>query len=177
MAKKLRKTLGDVNAESVTTLMALIDTQSRDTIRAWCLDYTEARFLPLYERRIAGDDRPRRALEAARSYMAGEVKFPAVKEIILKECHQAARELDDDPTSQAAARACGQGASVVHTLSHALGLYFYGAAAIAYERIGLEASREEYDAIAEEVIADMTEALRSVAVEGEPNPAKIKWYC
>ena len=177
MARKLRKMLGDVNAPCVADLMALIDTQSKDTIRAWTMDYVEERFLPLYERRIPGDDRPRRAMGAARRYVAGEVKFPVVKDLILNECHQAARELDGDPASQAAARAIGQGAAVVHTLSHSLGLLWYGAAAIAYDRLGLEASAEEYNAVAEELCTDLIASLQAVAVADEPNPAKIKWYC
>ena len=37
MPKKLRKTLGDVNASSVIALRALIDTQSKETIIEWCL--------------------------------------------------------------------------------------------------------------------------------------------
>jgi len=37
MPKKLRKMLGDVNSLSVVSLRNLIDTQSKDTIRKWCL--------------------------------------------------------------------------------------------------------------------------------------------
>lgn len=177
MAKKLRKMLGDANAPSTAALMRLIETQSKATICSWCIGYAETSILPIFERRCPNDDRPRNALNAARAYLDGSVKFPVVKQIILNECHAAARELDGDPAAQAAARACGQGSAVVHTLSHALGIYFYGAAAIAYDRIGTDADAQAYRAIAEEVCADMTAALRSVAVEGEPNPAKIKWTC
>jgi len=67
--------------------------------------------------------------------------------------------------------------AVVHTLTHSLGLYFYAAAAVAYDRIGLEATEEEYVEIAEEVCNDYTNALRAIAVEDEPNPAKLKWNC
>ncbi len=177
MAKKLRKMLGDANGPGTVRLMRLIDTQSKATICGWCMDYAEAHFLPIFERRCPGDERPRRALTAARDYLNGDVKFPVVKQLILNECHAAARELDADPAAQAAARVVGQAAAVVHTLSHSLGLYFYGAAAVAYDRIGLEASAEAYAAIADEVCADVTAALEAVAVENEPNPAKIKWYC
>ena len=79
--------------------------------------------------------------------------------------------------AQAAARACGQASAVVHTLSHSIGLYFYGAAAIAYDRVGLNEDAEVYNRIAEEVCAEMTVALQAVAVEDEPNPAQIKWSC
>ncbi|MCQ1531765.1 putative immunity protein [Lutispora saccharofermentans] len=175
MAKKIRKMLGDVNAPEVAALMRLIDTQSKATICKWCMDYAEAHILPIFERRRPGDGRPRNALNAARDYLDGKVKFPVVKNIILNECHAAARELDSDPAAQAAARACGQSSAVVHTLSHSLGLYFYGAAAVAYDRVGTDETAEVYDRIAKEVCADITAALRTIAVENEPNPAKIKW--
>lgn len=177
MAKKPRKMLGDVNAPSTAVFKRLMETQSKAAICSWCIGYAETSILPIFERRRPNDDRPRNALNAARGYLGGKVKFPVVKHIILNECHAAARELDADPAAQAAARACGQGASVVHTLSHAIGIYFYGAAAVAYDRVGPGAAAGVYDAIAEEVCADMTASLRAIAVEDEPNPAKIKWTC
>ncbi len=173
----LRKMLGDVNAPSVLALKDLIDTQSKDTIRAWCLNYAERKLLPIFEKHCPGDNRPRNAVNAARDYLDGRVKFPVVKDIILNQCHAAARELDANPAAQAAARAVGQGAAVVHTLTHSLGLYFYAAAAVAYDRVGLCAADGVYAEIAEEICSDYTNALRAVAVENEPNPAKLKWYC
>jgi len=177
MPKKLRKMLGDVNAPSCVALRELIDTQSKDTIRKWCLQYAEDKILPIFEKHCPGDNRPRSAVNAAHDYLEGKVKFPVVKNIILNECHQAARELDANPVAQAAARAVGQGSAVVHTLTHSLGLYFYAAATVAYDRVGLEASEDVYAQIAEEVCLDYTNALRVVAVEDEPNPAKLKWNC
>jgi hypothetical protein len=176
MAKK-RKMLGNVNAESTVTLRELIDTQSKDTIRKWCLNYAENKILPIFEKYCPGDERPRNAIKAAHDYINGKIKFPAVKNIILNECHAAARELEANQVAQAAARAVGQGTAVVHTLTHSLGLFFYAAAAVAYDRAGLEAPDDVYDKIAEEVCLDYTDALRSVAVENEPNPAKLKWNC
>jgi hypothetical protein len=176
MAKK-RKMLGDVNAQSTVALRELIDTQSKDTIRKWCLDYAENKILPIFEKYCPGDGRPRSAIKAAHDYIGGKVKFPVAKNIILNECHAAACELEASPAAQAAARAIGQGTAVVHTLTHSLGLYFYAAAAVAYDSAGLEAADDEYEKIAEEVCLDYTDALRSVAVENEPNPAKLKWNC
>ena len=169
--------LGDVNTPSCVALRELIDTQSKDTIRKWCLGYAENKILPIFEKHCSDDDRPRKAVNAAHDYLNGKVKFPVVKNIILNECHAAARELDNDPVAQAAARAVGQGSAVVHTLTHSLGLFFYAAAAVAYDRVGLEASDEVYAEIAEEVCLDYTAALRAVAVADEPNPAKLKWNC
>ena len=177
MPKKPRKTLGNVNAPSCVALRELIDTQSKDTIRKWCLDYANEKMLPLFEKYCPGDERPRNAVYVAYDYIDGKVKFPAVKSIILSECHAAARELDDNPVAQAAARAVGQGAAVVHALTHSLGLYFYAAAAVAYDRVGINASEEEYTAIAEEICLDYTASLQNVAIKDEPNPAKLKWNC
>ena len=169
--------LGDVNAPSCVALRELIDTQNKGTIRKWCLGYATDKMLPIFEKHCPGDDRPRNAISAAYDYLDGKVKFPIVKNIILNDCHAAARELDDNPVAQAAARSVGQGSAVVHTLTHSLGLFFYAAAAVAYDRVGLEASDEIYEGIAEEVCLDYTAALRAVAVTDEPNPAKLKWNC
>ena len=177
MPKKLRKTLGDVNSPSAVALRNLIDTQSKNTIRKWCLGYAEEKVLPIFEKHCSGDSRPRNAVNAAQAYLEGKLKFSVVKNIILNECHAAARELDDNPIAQAAARAVGQGSAVVHVLTHSLGLFFYAAAAVAYDRVGLDAADEVYAGIAEEVCVDYTDALRAIAVADERNPAKLKWNC
>ena len=69
----------------------------------------------------------------------------------MNECHAAARELNASPTAQAAARVVGLGSAVVHTLTHSLGLFFYAAAAVAYDCVGFDASDEVYAQIAVEV--------------------------
>ena len=71
----------------------------------------------------------------------------------------------------------GQAAASIYTPTHSLGLAFYDAAAIAYDRVGLEEKPEVYDGIAAQECEKMEAALRAVAVEDEPNPAKINWYC
>jgi hypothetical protein len=177
MSRKLRKTFGDANAPSVIALMRLIETQSKTTIANWTLDYAERKLLPLFDKHRPDDGRPARAISAAHEWLDGKVKLPYVKHIILNECHAAARELDNNPVAQAAARAIGQSAGSIHAAPHSLGVYFYAAAAVAYDRLGLAASEAEYNTVAEEVCADYTAALRAVAVENEPNPAKCKWNC
>jgi hypothetical protein len=136
-AKKLRKTFGDVNAPSTAALMRLIETQSKATVADWTLGYAEQKILPLFEKHCPNDERPVHAIIAAREWLNGKVKLPYVKNIILHECHAAARELDDNPVAQAAARAIGQSAGSIHAAPHSLGLYFYAAAAMAYDRLGL----------------------------------------
>ena len=174
---KSRKMLGSADAPYIISLMRLIDTQSKATIASWCMDYAEAHILPIFEKHCPGDDRPWQAIAAARDWFEGKKKLPEVRQIILHECHAAARELDGNPAAQAAAWACGQASACFHTPTHSLGLAFYGAAAIAYDRVGLDATPEVYDRIAAEECAKMEAALRAVAVEDEPNPAKINWGC
>lgn len=174
---KLRKMLGAADSPYIVSLMRRIETQSKATIASWCMDYCEAHILPIFEKHCPGDDRPRRAIAAAREWFEGKKKLPEVKNIILGECHAAARELGDDPVAQAAARACGQAAACFHTPTHSLGLAFYGTAAIAYDRVGLDKTPEIYDQIAAEECAKMEAALRTVVVENEPNPVKINWNC
>lgn len=169
--------LGDWQDPAVQSLMRLMETQSKVTLAHWALDYAQAHMLPIYQKAYPGDSRPEAAMNAARRWLAGEIKLPEAKGIILNDCHAAAREADAHPAAQAAARACGQSASIIHAPTHCLGLYFYGAAAQAYDQLGLDAAQDVYDAFALEECARLEAALRAIAVEDEPNPAKLKWNC
>lgn len=174
---KCRKMLGNANSPYILSLMRLIETQSKATISKWCLDYAQENILPVFLKYCPDDNRPLNALNASRDWFEGRVKLPQVKAVILNECHAAARELDNNPAAQAAARACGQAAACFHTPTHSLGLAFYGAAAIAYDRVGINESNELYDEIAAAECAKMEAALKLISVENEPNPAKINWNC
>jgi len=177
MSKKYRKMLSDINAPYLQSLMKSIETQNKETLANWGIDYTYNNILPIYEKEYPGDERPKRALDAAKEWLAGKVKFPYVKNIINNECHAAAREAENTPAALAAARTCGQAAAIIHTPTHSLGLALYGALAIAYDKLGIDA---DWDALVETAAiecAKMEAALRSVSVENEPNPAKINWNC
>ena len=173
---KLRKMLGAADSPYILSLMSLIETQSKTTIGDWCVDYAEKYILNIYEKAFQEDDRLRLAVEAYRSYRKGELKLPELKKAAALTV-QAAKEAEKNPAAQAAARTIGQAIGAVYTPTHSLGLAFYGAAAIAYDRVGLEEKPEVYDRIAAQECAKMEEALRACMVENEKNPAKIKWYC
>ena len=79
---KPRKMLGNATSPYILSLMSLIETQSKVTLANWAIDYAETYILPIYEKRCPGDNRPRRAMEAARDWLAGKVKLPYVKNII-----------------------------------------------------------------------------------------------
>lgn len=177
MAKrKLKKMMGSISSPSVQALMKLIETQSKETLVNWTERYAREFMLPIHEKAYPEDGRLHAAFKASKDWLDGKVKLPEVKQLIL-ECHEAAREAEENPAAQAAARACGQAASIIHTATHALGIAFYGSAAVAYDKLGLNAGAEEYEKAAEEEIEKILTSLRAVAVENEPNPVKVNWNC
>jgi len=174
--KKLRKMLGSADSPYIVSLMRLMETQSKTTLAGWCISYARSSVLPIYESAFPDDVRVGAALEAAQDWLDGKIKLPVAKQFILA-AHAAAREAEETPAAQAAARAVAQASSAIHAPSHGLGLAFYGSAAIAYTRVGIHAEDEIYDQIAAETCAKMASALLACATTDEKNPAKINWHC
>ena len=173
---KARKMLSDWDEPYIQALMRLIETQSKVTLAMWAVDYAEQAILPLWSKYYPNDMRPQNALDAAREWLAGAIKLPPAKAAIL-ECHAAAREADTNPVAQAAARAIGQSASTIHSARHCIGLALYGAIAVAYDTMGTTTAWAQVEQCAADECGRMLDALRAVAVENEPNPAKINWKC
>lgn len=173
---KTRKMLSDWEAPYIQSLMGLIETQSKATLANWAVDYAERVILPLWCKSYPDDSRPQNALNAARKWLSGTIKLPQAKPAIL-ECHAAARESEGNPIAQAAARAIGQCASTIHSARHCIGLAFYGALAVAYDKLGTHAPWGQIEKFAAEECGHMFDALQAVAVMNEPNPAKIDWKC
>ncbi|MGE5397998.1 MAG: putative immunity protein [Chitinophagales bacterium] len=173
---KARKMLSDWKASYIQSLMKLIETQSKSTLAHWAVDYAERVILPLWNKYYPDDLRPQNALNTARDWLSGAIKLPQAKAEILK-CHAAAREAEGNPVAQASARAIGQCASTIHSARHCIGLAFYGALAFAYDQLGTDAEWAQIEQCAGEECGRMEAALHVVAVENEPNPAKIDWKC
>ncbi|MGL4738705.1 MAG: putative immunity protein [Cellulosilyticaceae bacterium] len=173
---KPRKMLGSADSPYIISLMRLIETQSKSTISTWCMNYAEEHFLPIYVKSYPDDQRLQQALQAARSYLDGSLKLADAKKIIM-EATRIGRELESDPIAQAAAKAVAQSAASTYTPTHSLSVAFFGAAAVAYDRVGLQENAATYDQIASQVCADLEEALQCIAIADEPNPAKINWGC
>lgn len=173
---KTRKMLSDWNAPYIQSLVKLIETQSKPTLALWAIDYSEKVMLPLWLKYYPKDLRPLNALKVAREWLSGSIKLPQAKVFIL-ESHAAARESEDNPVAQAAARAIGQSASTIHSASHCIGLALYGALAVAYDTLGIKAPWDQLEQSAAEECNRMLDALCAIAVEQEPFPAKINWKC
>lgn len=168
---KLRKTLGRAGDPAVQALMRQMETQSEETLKRWCIQEAERAYLPL-----CGQGEPLRAgLEAAQACAEGRVKLKEIRPA-LRAAMEAARGATE-PTEQAAARAVATAAGSVQTLTNALGMAFYGAAATAYAQLGTSATAEAYDAAAEAEFVRLRRSLCEVSIEGEANPARLDWNC
>jgi hypothetical protein len=93
-----------------------LDVQEHKSLVLWAVDCAE-RVLPYFEERYPKDDRPRKALEAGRAWVRGEIPMSEVRAAACS-AHAAARDADD-ASARAAARAAGQAAATAHVAGHA----------------------------------------------------------
>ncbi len=84
---ELRKMLSNWNAPYIQALVKQIETQSKPTLANWAINYSEKHILPLWTKNFPNDERPQNAITAAREWLAGNIKLPPVKALIL-ECHK-----------------------------------------------------------------------------------------
>jgi len=172
--QKLRKTIGNFDFPEILSLAQLAETQSKRTLCLWSIQYAQEHLSLIYEHAFPDDPRPRNALNNALGWLDGHVKFTDAKDTN-NGAHNAATEAEDKPAAQAAARAIAHASLTIHVSAHCMGIAFYGAAAIAYHRLGLDEAQEEYLLVAKQAWAEMEVALRSIAIEHEPSPAKLNW--
>lgn len=170
--QRLRKTFGSFDCPEIAALLRLAESQSKRTLCLWSIAYAQEHLLQIFEQSYPDDSRPRNALENAHGWLEGRVRFAEAKKTN-NGAHNAATDAQGNPAAQAAARAIAHASLSIHVSAHALGIAFYGSAAIAYDRAGLQATQEEYLAIARESWLEMEAALRDVSVEDETSPAKI----
>lgn len=174
--KKLRKMLGNVNSQECLVMMSQIETQSKMTLSSWAISYVKENYLPIYESKEGANARLRTIIEACKTYFIGEMKLNEVK-MFLKEATEIARNTMENPIAQAAARAIATACSTLQTPTSALGFIFYGAACIAYERVGLEEESTVYEQFASDEFSKALVSLQAVSILDEKNPVKIKWNC
>jgi hypothetical protein len=89
---------------------------------AWAADCAE-RVLPYFEEAFPDDDRPRKAIEAARAWARGEIRVGEARAAAIA-AHAAARDIAERPDAHAAAacaaaRAAGHAAATAHMVGHA----------------------------------------------------------
>ena len=117
--------------------------ESLRALGGWTADCAE-RALPVFERHMASDPRPRAAIEGIRAF-AGGGKRTAQLRILALAAHAAAREAGE-PAAAAAARAAGGAAASaythpladIHQTKHIVGPAAYAARALELDRSGDE---------------------------------------
>ena len=105
-----------------------IDQQDHRLLALWAADCAE-HVLLYFEAKHPQDDRPRKAIEAARAWARGEIRVGEARAAALA-AHAAARDADDD-AARAAARAAGHAAATAHVATHARGAASYALKAAA----------------------------------------------
>ena len=110
--------------------MKKYDKQDQRLMATWAADCAE-RVLPFFEQAYPQDDRPRKALEACRTWVnTGVFKMADIRGASLA-AHAAAREAKENNAACFAARAAGQAVATAHVPQHAYGGAYYALKAIA----------------------------------------------
>lgn len=167
---KLRKMLGDVNANECLDLMHLMETQSKETLAAWALAYVKKRYTKIYT-----SDCLNAAMDMVERYLNKDCTLSGLKPYI-KAARDDAKHISD-PACEAASKAIATACAVLQTPTNALGFLFYGAAANAYHEVGLEEQKEVYDMYGIKEFKDAYVSLKQVAITHEPKPVHMKWNC
>jgi immunity protein 5 of polymorphic toxin system len=113
--------------------------QDQKTLAIWAAECAE-HVLSYFEERYPEDNRPRKAIEACRTWArTGIFKMADVRGDSLAS-HAAAREAEEKSAAQFAARAAGQAVATAHVPSHAIGAAWYGVKAA--DSAGVAGERE-----------------------------------
>jgi hypothetical protein len=88
--------------------------------QAFAIADSAERVLPYFEAAFPDDDRPRKAIEAARAWARGEIRVGEARTAAIA-AHAAARDAAaaGHPSACAAARAAGHAAATSHMVAHA----------------------------------------------------------
>ena len=123
-------------------VVELVRKTDHSTLALWAIDCTK-RVMPYFEGEFPEDDRPRRALEVLRQWMAtGTFKMADIRKASL-DSHAAAREVGEDNAARSAARAAGQAVATAHVPTHSIGAAIYALQAIYRDTDSIEAIEKE----------------------------------
>ena len=109
-------------------IAALVNQSEHKVVTIWAADCAE-RVLSYFEEKYPQDLRPRKAIEAGRSWVRGELKMTDARKAAFAS-HAAARAAEQDAEACAAARAAGHAAATAHVASHAVHAAAYALVAV-----------------------------------------------
>lgn len=173
----LRKMLGDMNGNAATSLMRLIETQSRETLTRWAAAYAKEQYLPLIKEEPEIFHQMEQTISAVEGFLNKEMTLKELKPV-LSSARSAAKGLADSRTADpVATRAVSTACAAAQTPTNAFGFLLYGAAACAYHSAGLTETAATYDRLAEEELQRALQSLQAAAVLDEAHPVSIRWNC
>jgi len=111
--------------QSIADLVSKCD---QKILAIWAADCAE-RALPCFEEKHPYDDRPERAIAAARAWADGKLKMIGARKAAFA-AHAAARNAEKIPAARSAARSAGHAAATAHVAGHALYAAVYAATAV-----------------------------------------------
>lgn len=111
--------------QSIADLVSKCD---QKTLAIWAADCAE-RVLPSFEEKHPYDDRPQRAIDAARAWADGKIKMIGARKAAFA-AHAAARDVEQGAVVRSAARSAGHAAATAHSAGHALYAAVYAATAV-----------------------------------------------
>ena len=114
-----------------------LDDGDHRSLARWAADCAE-RVLPYFEEKYPKDDRPRKAIEAARAWMRGEIRVGPAR-VAAVAVHAAARDADE-AAARAAARAAGQAVATAHMAAHARHAAAYAVKAVTDAAVPIDAA-------------------------------------
>lgn len=130
------------DSEKKAAIEEMLDTIDHHQAVRWAADCAE-HILRFYEEKHPADERPRKAVSAARDWVNGRIGVRDARQSAFA-THAAARQTQDE-AAIAAARAAGQAVSTAHLFGHAIHASTYAAKAVAYasdnDQAAIEAER------------------------------------
>jgi len=109
--------------------MEKYDKEDQGLLAIWAADCAE-RVLPIFERACPKDDRPRKAVDACRTWARrGAFRMAIIRQASLA-AHAAAREAKENRAACFAAHAAGQAVATAHVPQHAFGAAYYALRAV-----------------------------------------------
>jgi len=104
----------------------LLSKLDHKTLVIWATDCAQ-HVLPYFEEKYPKDNRPRKAIQAGRAWIRGEIAMSEARTAAFA-AHAAARDANTD-AARAAARAAGHAAATAHVADHAVHAATYAARA------------------------------------------------
>lgn len=149
----------------------LLDVTRHRLLANWAADCAE-HVLPIFTAKHPADDRPRRAIEAARAWSRGEATVGEARKAAFA-AHAAARSASD-PAAREVARAAGHAVATAHMADHEL-----GAAAYAIKAVRLASPESEAMAAGERECQwqreQLPEVIRELVLSDEERRNKKLW--